>query len=43
MRGEQGAENLMASIVLDIKGIFILDYLEEECTINGAYYAEKLR
>ena len=33
----------MASIFWDSQGVIMVDYLEEGCTINGAYCAEELR
>ena len=33
----------MASIFWDSQDVIMVDYLEEGHTINGAYYAEKLR
>ena len=33
----------MTSIFWDSQGVIMVDYLEEGCTINGAYYAEELR
>ena len=37
------AGKVMASIIWDNQGAFLVDYLEEGRTINGAYYAEELR
>ena len=37
------AGKVMASIFWDSQGIIMVDYLEEGCSINGAYYAEQLR
>ena len=37
------AGKVMASIFWDSQGIIIIDYLEHCHTINGAYYAGKLR
>ena len=34
---------VMASVFGDNHGIIMVAYLEEVCTINGAYYAEELR
>ena len=34
------AGKVMASIFWDSQGIAMVDYLEEDYTINGAYYAE---
>ena len=31
----------MASIFWDSQGVIMIDYLEQGCTINGAYYAGK--
>ena len=33
----------MVSIFLGIQGVIMIDYLEQGRTINGAYYAGKLR
>ena len=33
----------MASIVWDIQGVTMVNYLEEGCTLNGTYYAELRR
>ena len=37
------AGKVMASIFWESQGMIIIDYLEQGCTINGAYYASKLR
>ena len=37
------AGKVMASIFWDIQGIIMVDYIEEDCMINDAYYAEELR
>ena len=34
---------MIASIFWGSQGVIMVDYLEEGCTINGAYYAEELR
>ena len=33
----------MASIFWDSQGVIMIDYLKQDCTINGAYYAGELR
>ena len=33
----------MASIFWDSHGVIMIDYLEQDRTINSAYYADKLR
>ena len=33
----------MASIFWDSQGVIMIDYLEQGCTINSAYYAGELR
>ena len=37
------AGEVMASIVWDSQGVIMIDYLEQGCTISGAYYAGKLK
>ena len=37
------AGKVMSSIVWDGQGVIMIDYLEQGCTINGAYYAGELR
>ena len=37
------AAKILASIFWNSQGVIMVDYLEEGCTINGAYYAEELR
>ena len=37
------AGKMMTSIIWDSQGVIMLDYLEQGCTINGAYYAGELR
>ena len=37
------AGKVIASIFWDSQGVIMIDYLEQGCTINGAYYARKLR
>ena len=37
------AGKVMASIFWDIKGVIMIDYLEQGCTINGVYNVYKLR
>ena len=37
------AEKVMASIFWNSQGVIMIDYLEQGCTINSAYYAGKLR
>ena len=37
------AENVMASIFSDCQGVIMIDYLEQGCMINAAYYAGELR
>ena len=37
------AGKVMASIFWDSQGVIMIDYLEQGRTINGAYYAGKLR
>ena len=37
------AGKVMASIFLDSPGMIMIDYLEQSCTINGAYYAGEWR
>ena len=37
------AGKVMSSIVWDSQGVIMIDYLEQGCTINGAYYAGELR
>ena len=33
----------MVSIFWDSQGVILLDYCEQVCTINGAYYADEFR
>ena len=35
--------NVMASVFWDSQGVIMIDYLEQSCTINDAYYAGELR
>ena len=42
-KGGHSARKAVTSIFWDIKGVIIIDYLEESRTINGVYYAGKLR
>ena len=37
------AGKVMASICWDSQGVIMIDYLEQGCTINGAYYAGELK
>ena len=37
------AGKVMTSVFWDSQGIIIMDYFEEGCPINGAYYVEELR
>jgi hypothetical protein len=37
------AGEMIASIFWDSQGIILIDYLEQGRTINGTYYADKLR
>ena len=37
------AEKLIASIFWESQGVIMIEYLEHGRTINGAYYAGKLR
>ena len=37
------ARKVMASIFEDIQGVVMIDYLEQGCMINNAYYAGKWR
>ena len=39
----QSTGNVMATIFLKSQGVVMVDYLEQGRTINGAYYAGKLR
>ena len=34
---------VVASIFWESQGVIMIDYLEQGCTINGAYYAGELR
>ena len=34
---------VMASIFWDSQGVIMVNYIEEGCAIDSAYYAEKLR
>ena len=33
----------MASIFWDSQGVIMIDYLEQDCILNGAYYAGEMR
>ena len=33
----------MATILWDSQGVIMIDYLEQGCKINGAYYTDELR
>ena len=37
------AGKMIASIFWDSQGVIMNDYLEQDCTIKGLYYAGKLR
>ena len=43
LRGFIQQGRVMASIFWDSQGVIMIDYLEQGHTINGAYYAGKLR